>query len=208
MLPETATANREVDKQTVIDATRRWISSMVIGLNLCPFAQRVFRADLIRYVVSDAEDKEALLEELARELKMLAGTPISQVETTLLIHPRVFAHFLDYNEFLADADRWVKKQSLQGIIQIASFHPDYQFAGAEVDAVENYTNRSPYPMLHLLREASIDNVADDQDELLDIPRRNIETLRRLGKADIVRRLLEGGWSLRNPGSEDSTHPTR
>ena len=173
-----------MDHQSVIDVTRRWIESMVIGLNLCPFARRVFEGDKIRYVVSDAKDEKGLLEDLARELQSLAIAPLETVETTLLIHPRAFTDFLDYNDFLDPAEELLARLALQGVIQIASFHPDYRFADTEADAAENYTNRSPYPMLHLLREDSVSAVADDPDELLEIPRRNIETLKALGIAGI------------------------
>jgi uncharacterized protein len=177
-----------MDQLTVIAATRHWISSMVIGLNLCPFAQRVFQADKIRYVVSAAQEEITLLEDLAGELKALAACPIAQIETTLLIHPHVLRNFLDYNDFLTVAERRVAELGLGGILQIASFHPEYQFAGTAADAVENYTNRSPYPMLHLLREASIAEVAGDPKELRDIPQRNIVTLRRLGRDKILEKL--------------------
>jgi len=181
-----------MDKQAIIEATRRWISSIVIGLNLCPFAQRVFKTDKIRYAVTEAADEIALLEDLAVELKALAGSPLETVETTLLIHPRAFADFLDYNDFLGEAERWVLNLGLRGVIQIASFHPDYQFDGTEPDAVENFTNRSPYPMLHLLREESVTEVAGDPEELLAIPRRNIETLRSLGKEKVLEMLKANG----------------
>ncbi len=174
-----------MDKQAVIDDTRRWVSSLVIGLNLCPFARRVFEAGKIRYVVSEAVEEGALAEDLTGELRWLASCPATSVETTLLIHPRALPDFLDYNEFLGVGERLVGDLGLQGIIQIASFHPGYQFAGTDPGAVENYTNRSPYPMLHLLREASITAVAADADELLAIPRRNAETLRRLGREKIL-----------------------
>jgi len=177
-----------MDQQGIIDATRRWLSAIVIGLNLCPFARRVFEADLIRYLVTEAEDESALARDLADELKFLALSSIERVETTLLIHPRVFGAFLDHNDFLDVAERLVKDLRLRGIIQIASFHPDYQFAGTDLDAVENYTNRSPYPMLHLLREESISAVAGDPDELAEIPRRNIETLRSLGNEKTLEKL--------------------
>src|SRR6266852_695066 len=169
-----------MDKQTVIDGTRRWISSMVIGLNLCPFARRVFGTDKIRYVVTDAADEKTLLADLAAELKALASSPIAKVETALLIHPRVLGSFLDYNDFLGVGELLLEDLGLRGAIQIASFHPDYQFAGTAPGAVENYTNRSPYPMLHLLREESISAAAGDPSALLDIPRRNIETQKSLG----------------------------
>ena len=161
---------------------------MVVGLNLCPFAQRVFQAGKIRYVVTDTHDDTSLLSDLTRELEGLASSPISAVETTLLIHPRALGNFLDYNDFLSAGERRVADLGLRGTIQIASFHPDYRFAGTDADAVENYTNRSPYPMLHLLREQSISEVASDPDDLLEIPRRNVTTLRRLGREKILEKL--------------------
>jgi uncharacterized protein len=165
---------------SIIEATRSWIASVVIELNLCPFAQRVFQGDKIRYVVSSAGDEASLLKALADELNTLASAPVADVETTLLIHPHVLGDFLDYNDFLGAAEQLVADLGLEGVIQIASFHPAYQFADTEPDAVENYTNRAPYPMLHLLREESISAVAGDPDELLEIPRRNIDTLKRIG----------------------------
>jgi hypothetical protein len=180
--------DKSVDEQVVSERTRRWISSMVIGLNLCPFAQRAFEADTIRYAVSDAKDERALLEELRAELLHLASCQTSDAETTLLIHPRVLTDFLDYNDFLDAGERLVGELGLRGTVQLASFHPDYRFAGADPHAVENYTNRSPYPMLHLLREASISRVATDMNELREIPRRNVETLRALGRERILDRL--------------------
>jgi hypothetical protein len=176
------------DQETVIRRTRAWIASIVIGLDLCPFAQRVFQADRIRYHVTDAADAAALWSELARELEGLATSAISCMETSLLIHPRALQSFLDYNDFVAAADGLIKDLGLRGTIQIAGFHPEYQFAGTDADAVENYTNRSPYPMLHLLREQSITAVATNPDRLAEIPQRNIETLRRLGRGKILEKL--------------------
>ena len=177
-----------MENEAIIEITRRWVSQIVIVLNLCPFARRVFDADLIRYVVTDAADEEALLEDLARELKDLATSRRPSVETTLLIHPHALPDFLDYNDFLEATDRLIRDLGLSGIIQIASFHPGYQFAGTAPDAVENYTNRSPYQMLHLLREESISKVADDPEALLGIPERNIEMLRGLGRNAILAKL--------------------
>jgi hypothetical protein len=177
-----------MDTQAIIDCTRRWIAGMVIELDLCPFARRVFQGDKIRYLVSPAENEETLLDDLTAELITLTKTPLALIETTLLIHPRALANFLDYNDFLDDAEQKVKDLGLRGVVQIAGFHPDYQFAGTEPGAVENYTNRSPYPMLHLLREESITTVAGDPDELRDIPRRNIETLKGLGIEKVLERL--------------------
>lgn len=178
----------ELNERVVIDATRRWIAAVVIGLNLCPFARRVFDGGLIRYAVTGAETEAALLAELERELRLLAATPATQIETTLLIHPHALADYLDYNDFLASADRLIQRLGLRGVVQIAGFHPDYRFARTAPDAVENYTNRSPYPMLHLLREDSITAVAEDPEKLLDIPRRNIETLRQLGREKMLEML--------------------
>ena len=175
-----------MDKQAVIDATRRWIETIVIGLNLCPFAERVFAGDRIRYVVTEARDETTLLDDLSHELTELAAS--TTIETTLLIHPSALADFLDYNDFLDRADQRIEELGLSGVIQIASFHPDYQFADTDASAVENYTNRSPYPMLHLLREESISAIADDEDELLKIPQRNVETLRALGRDKILEML--------------------
>jgi hypothetical protein len=178
----------DLDERAVIDATRRWVAAVVVGLNLCPFARRVTEAGLVRYAVTGATQPQALLEDLSRELAALASAPRSEVETTLLIHPRALPDYLDYNDFLADADRLVRRLGLRGVIQVAGFHPGYQFAGTAPDAAENYTNRSPHPMLHLLREESVTEVAGDPAALAAIPLRNVETLRRLGRAEALARL--------------------
>ncbi len=151
---------------------------MVIGLNLCPFARKVFEEDKIRYVVTDVTQKSSLLEVLSLELTSLAAIP--RWETVFVIHPEIFQNFIEYSSFLPIVDQKIKDLGLRGTIQIASFHPQYQFGGSENDAAENYTNRSPFPMLHLLREESISKVAADPHELLAIPQRNIERLRDLG----------------------------
>jgi len=183
-----------MDKQAVVDHTRRWINAMVIGLNLCPFARRVYMADTIAYVVTDAEHEQTLLTALAVELEILATSSIERIETTMLIHPRALKNFRDYNDFLDRGDRLIGELGLRGTIQLASFHPEYQFADTNFDAVENYTNRSPYPMLHLLREASFAQAADDPEALFDIPRRNSESLRAIGREKILEILeaLKGG----------------
>ena len=164
----------------VIESTRRWISEVVIGLNLCPFARRVMMDAKIRYVVSEASEPDALLADLARELAALVDDADAVIETTLIIHPHLFADFLDYNDFLADADEHLSMLGYEGIIQIASFHPQYRFADTKPNAVENYTNRSPYAMLHLLRESSVSAVVDYPGGLEAIPKRNIAALRKLG----------------------------
>jgi hypothetical protein len=178
----------DLDQEAVIEATRRWVAGVVVGLNLCPFARRVSEAGLIRYAVTDAAGAEALLGALSRELAALAAAPRSGVETTLLIHPRALPDFPAYNDFLPEADRLVRDLGLRGVIQVAGFHPGYRFAGTSPGAVENYTNRSPHPMLHLLREASVTEVAGDPAGLAAIPRRNVEILRRLGLSEVLARL--------------------
>ena len=179
-----------MDEAAVIADTRRWIELMVIGLNLCPFARKPFAAELIRYAVTPATDAESLRTALAEELTRLASAPREQTETTLLIHPLALADFLDYNDFLADADQLIDDLGLSGVIQIASFHPRYQFGGTQPDDVENYTNRSPHPMLHLLREESVSEVNRDEAVMAGIPERNVATLKALGLAR-VREMRKG-----------------
>jgi hypothetical protein len=137
-------------RDVVINDTRKWVERIVVGLNLCPFARRVTEAGLVRYAVTDAEGD--LLSALASELTLLAAADRAAVETTILIHPRALTRFLD---FLPEADRLIRRLSLRGGVQFAGFHPSYQFRGTEADAAENATNRSPHPMMHLLREASV-----------------------------------------------------
>lgn len=164
----------------VIAATRNWLEKAVIGLNLCPFAGAVYAADRIRYVVSDATTPDALLQVLADELHLLAETDETRTETTLLMHPQIMADFFDYNDFLEVADALVADLGFEGVLQVASFHPQYQFADTSVSDVENCTNRSPYPTLHLLRESSVERAVAAHPDTEQIYRANIETLRRLG----------------------------
>jgi hypothetical protein len=164
----------------VVASTRLWLERAVIGLQLCPFAKAVYVKDQIRYAVSDAQNPETLLDDLKRELRSLAQASPDSVDTSLLIHPQALADFLDYNDFLAVADSAIEALGLRGILQIASFHPDYQFSGTSIDDVTNFTNRSPYPMLQLLREASVSRAVEAFPEAEDIYERNIETMRRLG----------------------------
>lgn len=179
-----------MDRTIVVERTRGWIERIVVGLNLCPFARRVFEGNLIRYVVTDVDDAVDLLEVLADELRILATTPITTVETTLLIHPQALSDFNRYNDFVGDAQRLLAQLRLVGTVQLAEFHPQYRFAGTEPGDLQNHTNRSPYPMLHLLREASISAIAASAEELADIPRRNIETLRRLGAEKLQSKMRE------------------
>ena len=166
----------------VLAGTLAWLDKAVIGLNLCPFAKSVRVKGQIRSVVSEATTPEALLAQLEEELKHLAAVDPEQTDTTLLIHPRVLADFLDFNDFLDDADRLLRSLDLEGVLQIASFHPQFQFAGTAPDDIGNHTNRSPWPTLHLIREASIARAVEAFPEAEAIYERNIETLEALGLA--------------------------
>ena len=185
-----STIDTRPDDQTVINATRIWLEKAVIGLNLCPFAKAVYVKDQVRFVLSDATTPEALVEQLAEELLLLRDTPAEQIDTTLIIHPEVLTDFLDYNDFLDNADAAVEALDLGGILQVASFHPDYQFDGTHPDDPSNCTNRSPFPTLHLLREDSVERAVaafPDPDVIVE---RNIATLDKLG-AEGFKRLLAG-----------------
>lgn len=166
--------------EAIIASTQRWLERAVIGLNLCPFAKAVHVKKQIRYVVSSATTPEALLNELISELELLAESSPEKIETTLLIHPHTLTDFLDYNDFLDVADETLDELDLAGELQVASMHPHYQFADTQPDDIDNYTNRSPYPTLHLLREASVAQAVmafPEADRIFD---KNIETMRRLG----------------------------
>jgi hypothetical protein len=164
----------------VLARTRRWLERAVIGLNLCPFAKAVHAKGQIRWVVSTATTPSRLLDELRAELRHLAQADPSEVDTTLLIHPEVLNDFLDFNDFLGEADAVVAELGLEGVLQVASFHPDYQFGDAEADDITNATNRSPYPTLHLLREDSIERAVAAFPQPEAIYETNMATLRRLG----------------------------
>lgn len=183
-----------------IDATKAWLEKAVIGLNLCPFAKAVHAKKQIRYVVSAARTAEELQADLVSELKLLDAANPEEIDTTLLIHPHVLTDFLDYNDFLDIADGEVEQLGLEGRIQVASFHPDYQFADAEPDDIENYTNRSPYPTLHLLREESVERAVAAFPDAAEIFEKNMETMRQLG---------HNGWQrlgLADPG--EMPHATK
>ncbi len=169
-----------MDDESVIAATREWLEKAVIGLNLCPFAKAVYVKNQVRIVVSQAKHLDGLLEDLDRELDFLAAADPEDVDTTLLIHPTLLPDFLDFNDFLQLVEAAVEEHELEGVIQVASFHPEFQFEGTEPDDMGNYTNRAPFPILHLLREASIERAATAFPEAETIYERNIETLERLG----------------------------
>ena len=170
--------NPSVD--AVVQDTRNWLERAVIGLNLCPFAKAVHVKGQVHYAVSEATEPRQLLADLGAELDALVAMDARERETTLLIAPHCLEDFLDFNDFLERAERLVRKRGLEGVIQLASFHPHYQFAGTEAGDIENFTNRSPYPTLHLLREDSIERAVEAIPDAEAIYEANIETLRRLG----------------------------
>jgi hypothetical protein len=176
--------------ETVIAATRAWLEEIVIGLGLCPFAKAVHAKGQIRYFVSQAETAEDLLGDLLRELEALVAADPEVTDTTLLIHPRALPDFLDYNDFLSVADVALEDLELTGELQIASFHPHYRFEGNEPEDPANYCTRSPYPMLHLLREASVDRAVAVFPDASLIVNRNIGVLRALGHEGIQRLLAK------------------
>lgn len=177
--------NTEVAKASaasIIAATQTWLEKAVIGLNLCPFAKAVHVHKRIHYCVSPAQTTADLLEDLARELHALHNADPALCETTLLIHPYVLTDFLEYSFFLPTAEATASKLGYAAEFQLASFHPQYQFSDAQADAIENYTNRAPYPTLHLLRESSIERAVAAFPDAADIYEKNMDTLRRLGHA--------------------------
>lgn len=178
------------DPEAIEAGVRRWLERAVIGLNLCPFAKAVYVKQQVRIVVSDASTERALLEQLGEELALLRDTPAEATDTTLLVHPQVLGDFLDYNDFLDDADALVEAMDLDGVLQVASFHPDYRFADTEADDPGNLTNRAPYPILHLLREDSVERAVAAYPQPDAIIERNIETMRELG-IEGFRALLSG-----------------
>jgi len=166
--------------QEVLDKTRLWLEKAVIGLNLCPFAKAVYVKNQVRLVVSHARHADDLLEELDRELDLLAATPAEEVDTTLLIHPTLFEDFLDFNDFLEIAEGVVDEHGLEGVVQLASFHPRFQFEGTEPEDMGNYTNRAPFAILHLLREESVERAVEAFPEAEAIFEQNIQVLEKLG----------------------------
>jgi uncharacterized protein len=167
------------DNDAIARAVRRWVETMVVGLNLCPFAKRELLHDRVRFAVTDATSEHQLTAALTDELALLERDP--SVETTLLIHPWVLEDFSAYNQFLDLADQLLRQLDLEGVYQVASFHPQYQFAGTAPDEAENYTNRSPYPLLHLLREESLERAIEAFGDVEDIPARNIRLMNEMGK---------------------------
>ena len=166
----------------VLNQTRHWLEKAVIGLNLCPFAKAVYVKNQVRLVVSHARHADDLLEELDHELDLLVATPDSEIDTTLLIHPTLFDDFLDFNDFMEIAEGVLDEHELDGIVQLASFHPKFQFDGTEAGDIGNYTNRAPFAVLHLLREESIARAVHSFPQAEAIFEENIRTLEKLGHA--------------------------
>ena len=169
-------------QEDIIEEVRHWLQSVVIALNLCPFAKREFVKDRIRFSYTDVDSIEQLLLILRDELLRLESD--LGIETSLLIHPQVLQDFDDYNQFLDLADTLLEQEGFEGVVQIASFHPDYRFAGTADEDAENFSNRSPYPLLHLLREASVEREIANYPDVDKIPQRNIELLRSMGAAKL------------------------
>ncbi len=181
----------------VLNATRQWLEKAVIGLNLCPFAKAVYVKNQVRFVVSEAKHLDGFLEDLDRELDLLAAADPAEIDTTLLIHPSLLPDFLDFNDFTLIAEAAVEEHGLEGVLQVASFHPLFQFAETEPDDISNYTNRSPYPTLHLIREESLARAVEAFPDAEAIFGRNIETLQRLGIA---------GWRALGLSAPDASPP--
>ncbi|MCP3689246.1 MAG: DUF1415 domain-containing protein [Gammaproteobacteria bacterium] len=178
MKQELGSVDLEHDEK-IAQPVRQWVEALVVGMNLCPFAKRELVNNKIRFATTTSITKEQLLMALQAELNLLNTD--SSIETTLLIHPGVLQDFHDYNQFLNYADSLLVEMGLDGTYQIASFHPEYQFDGTQQDDAENYTNRSPYPMLHLIREASLERAIANYPQVDQIPQRNIELMNELGQ---------------------------
>ena len=189
--------NEPLQDESIIAAVRLWLDSFVVELNLCPFAKRELQR--LHFALSAAGDESQLLIDLRRELQRLNRD--AKIETTLLIHPGALIDFADYNQFLSDADELIRQMKLEGVYQIASFHPDYCFSGCADSDAENFTNRSPYPMLHLLREQSLERAISSYVGVEKIPQRNIEKMNAMGTARL-RQMLQSCIDLKKPSSEE------
>lgn len=176
-----------MEQQEIIEKTKHWVQERVIGWNLCPFAKPAFDAGRVRITVSQATDHEALLRDFLEEVQLLVDTPLEETETTLLVHPFVFEDFLIFNDFLGLLEEILYEGELEEDFQVASFHPEYQFSGTEKDAPGNYTNRSPFPITHILRQASVTRAVASYPEVEQIPERNIQLMEEMG----IEKLKEG-----------------
>ncbi|WP_439134112.1 DUF1415 domain-containing protein [Pseudomaricurvus sp.] len=180
---KTTPESTRTQEEHIVTQVQCWLQDVVIGLNLCPFASRPTKAGQVRFVVSDAKDEEALLQDLQRELERLESTPASELETTLLIIPHMLRDFMDYNLYLNWVDQLVVRRGWEGEFQVATFHPEYQFEGTAPGDAENLTNCSPYPILHLLREASLEAMLERYPDSDEIPENNIRRMQQLSQKE-------------------------
>lgn len=194
--PEVDLLSKSTSSKGIEDEVRNWLTTIVIGLNLCPFAQREYKRNKIRFKTSLAENEQEIVTDLAVELSLLSKQ--EEIETSLLILPMALAEFEYFNDFLGLADTLLEEMNLDGVFQIASFHPDYRFAGTNNDDAENYTNRAPYPVLHILRESSLDWAIDEHPDTDQIPLNNIALMNKLG-VEHMRKMLADCFT-----SDDST----
>ena len=178
----------KLNEALVLKQTKMWVQSFVIGENLCPFAARPFNEGTIKYRTYMGSRWEELLDQLIQELVYLKEAPSDLTETTLLIHPNILSDFEDYLAFLERGEEVIEKMELEGVLQLASFHPDYQFEGVAPDAASNYTNRSPFPMLHIIREDSVEQAVEQHPDADGIPERNIAHLENIGQSNLKERL--------------------
>jgi hypothetical protein len=174
--------------EPIIRTVRTWVEQLVVGEKLCPFARQPLEAAKVRFVVTGAVGSAELLDRLSEEVDLLSQS--AEIETTLLIHPHVLTDFPAYNQFLDEADALIRRLGVEGVFQVASFHPDYQFAGTAPGDAENYSNRSPYPLLHLLREESIEAAINAFPDIDGVPERNIQRLRQIGAQALAERLRD------------------
>ena len=175
-----------MNADAIIRSVKTWIEQLVVGEKLCPFARQPLQAGRVRFAVTDTASSTGLLDRLGDELELLTRAP--ELETTLLIHPNVLTDFLTYNQFLDEVDALIRHLKLEGVFQVASFHPDYRFAGTAPEDAENYSNRSPYPLLHLLREESIEAAISSYPDIDGVPERNVMRLRQIGAEALATRL--------------------
>lgn len=173
---------------SAVEKTRCWLENWVIQLNLCPFARYPYELNRVGVVTTEAPGSDDIFGFVLAELERLYTTPVKELETTLVVVENGLLSFDDYLDFLDLLERVLPETGLEGIIQIASFHPDYLFAGSDDHDPANYTNRSPYPMFHLIREASLEKALSDYPEPENIPQRNIRLLREMG-VDAVKEAL-------------------
>ena len=173
-------------EEDFINPVKAWVAQLVVAEKLCPFARRPLDAGQVRFVATDAEDEPALVDVLRAEIQHLQENP--DIETTLVVHPYALTDFPAYNQFLDQVDALLRREGVEGVFQVASFHPEYQFAGTKPGDAENYSNRSPYPMLHLLREESIAAAVESFEHIEEIPERNIRHLREIGASALAERL--------------------